>query len=350
MSPLVILQNDGLLSLFTDCTASDSMLSNSERFSCANSSESFLEEFILKDTFSILIKCSGLGTACNSGSLKMCFLEMFMLRVWAQCVPVGILSWLIVLSIFIYGLFGTSSTPSLCDQDWANLAADWTLRLLQQTQQSQPGLGHDSQRSPLTSSKPGHLTPLFYLISHFKWGWLRSPGMAEHHGFLVGLKGFVCTDVGPSPPMSVYWEQAVSLVHIWIYIPGTQDRSFLFLKQFHFWMSFHLLEGLLVWLWFLNCPLKQKSLRFSVLSHSWLDIIHCALLHWSHLRNLRKQNKGHAVTQAEVFCVLWGEPREVTLKLGNFWGQSEDKQNFDNWEKKNCFGTRTRVASSVHKK
>lgn len=57
MPPLVILQNDGLLSLFTDCTASDSVLSKSARFSCANSSESFLEEFISKDAFSMLIKC-----------------------------------------------------------------------------------------------------------------------------------------------------------------------------------------------------------------------------------------------------------------------------------------------------
>lgn len=79
MSPLVMLQNDGLLSLFTDCTASDSTLSNSARFSCANSSESFLEDFISKDTFSMLIKCRGFETACNSASLKMSFLEVFML-------------------------------------------------------------------------------------------------------------------------------------------------------------------------------------------------------------------------------------------------------------------------------
>lgn len=71
MSPLVTLQNDGLRSLFTACPASDSMLSNSERFSWANSSESFLEEFISKDTFSMLIKCGGFETACDSGSLKM---------------------------------------------------------------------------------------------------------------------------------------------------------------------------------------------------------------------------------------------------------------------------------------
>lgn len=42
-------------------------------FSCANSSESFLEEFISKDTFSMLIKWGGFGTACDSGSLKMWF-------------------------------------------------------------------------------------------------------------------------------------------------------------------------------------------------------------------------------------------------------------------------------------
>lgn len=68
VSPLVILQHDGLLSSLTDRSASDSALSNSARFSCANSSESFLEEFISKDTFSMLIKCRALETACNSGS------------------------------------------------------------------------------------------------------------------------------------------------------------------------------------------------------------------------------------------------------------------------------------------
>lgn len=121
-----------------------------ERFSCVNSSESFLEEFILKDTFSMLIKCRSFETACNSGSLKICFLEMFMLCVWAQCVPVGVLTWLIVLSTFIYILFGTPNTHSLCNQDWANGASEWSLRLLQQNQQPQPGLGHDSKRPPLT--------------------------------------------------------------------------------------------------------------------------------------------------------------------------------------------------------
>lgn len=75
---------------------------------------------------------------------------MFMLCVWAQRVPVGVLTWLMVLSIFIYGLFGTSSTPSLWGQGWANVAPDWTQGLLQQNQQPQPGLGHGSQTPPLT--------------------------------------------------------------------------------------------------------------------------------------------------------------------------------------------------------
>lgn len=70
VSPLVMLQSDGLLSLFTDCTASHSVLSNSARFSCANSSESFPGEFISKDTFSMLIKWRGFETARSSDSLK----------------------------------------------------------------------------------------------------------------------------------------------------------------------------------------------------------------------------------------------------------------------------------------
>lgn len=66
--------------------------------------------------------------------------------------------------------------------------------------------------------------------------------MAQYHGFLVGLKWFVCTDVGPPPPILVYLEQAVSLVHFWIYILGIQDRNFLFfLNRFiSEWVFIHL--------------------------------------------------------------------------------------------------------------
>lgn len=167
MSPLVILQNDGLLSLFTDGTASDSVLSNSARFSCANSSESFLEEFISKDTFSMLIKCRGFETACNSASLKMNFLAVFMLCMWAQYVPPGVLTWLIALSLFIYVLFGTPSTHSHCDQNWANVASDWTLGLLEQNQHAQHGLGHGARTLPFTKpSKPG---PLLHFRCCLTW-------------------------------------------------------------------------------------------------------------------------------------------------------------------------------------
>lgn len=306
MSPLVILQNDGLLSLFTGCTASDWARSNSARFSCANSSESFLEEFISKDTFSMLIKCRSIETACNSGSLKASDLEVLMLCMWAQYVSAGVLMWLIALSLFIYVLFGTSSTQPLCDQNWANVAPDWTLGPLQQTQPPQHGLGCDSRIPPLRRpSKPGHLLLplLFSLTTYTKREWWRSPGRVQYWGFLVGLKWFVCSDVGLSPlmfigniPTHLY---AHLYEHIWLHPLRTQSRDLIPLVA--------CLDGFLftwsssIWMLFLN-PLQTQDYQVSCS----LAFLGCWPVHSSELwkeKTSRKSLLSRNVTVHVILCV-----------------------------------------------